>query len=114
MLSHDDEDSLEKKASPAPEDGASSQHVVRTTPVPVYTCHLYVRLEPGGPVSARVGNLPEIELTAPSQREAMQQSVAAFKAAVARYREEGGEIPFAEPPLAKSDDEQEFLIPVHL
>ena len=82
--------------------------------VPVFNCVVHVApRDADGTVVARVANLPGIEGRGRSEREALTQIVAAFKAAVAAKVAAGEAVPFIEPaPLAAGETQR--LIAVHL
>jgi hypothetical protein len=82
--------------------------------VPVFNC--VVNVGPtgaDGPIIARVANLAGIEGSGRSEREALAQVVAAFKAAVAAKVAAGETIPFIDPVPPKAGETQR-LIAVHL
>ena len=82
--------------------------------VPVFNCVVHVTpRDADGTVIARVANLPGIEGRGKSEREALAQAVAAFKAAVAAKVAAGEAIPFIEPPQPAGGETQR-LIAVHL
>jgi predicted RNase H-like HicB family nuclease len=83
--------------------------------VPVYNCH--ARLSPPdveGWITGRCCNLPEIQARGKTQREALAGLVAAFKAAITRYRNAGQSIPWTEAPAKAGPGEEERWIAVHL
>lgn len=89
--------------------------VVKLTPVPVYNCRVYLSgPSAAGVVTARCANLPELSVTAPSEREALQRIVTDFKAALVRYQSSSTPIPFLEPPSPAEPGERQRLIGVHL
>src|SRR5690606_33291016 len=61
--------------------------------VPVYNCHLYLASSQDGSVTARSSTLPEVVAAGRTEREALQNVVTAFKAAITRYQVRGKEIP---------------------
>jgi len=84
-------------------------------PVPVFNCVVHVSPPSAdGTVVARVVNLAGIEGRGRSEREALAQVVAAFKAAVASYHTKGETIPFLAQPAKPVPGETERLIAVHL
>lgn len=88
--------------SPAPKD------------VPVFNCVVHVApADPDGVVVARVANLAGIEGRGRSEREALAQVVATFKATVASKLAAGETIPFVEPGQPGPSEIQR-LIAVHL
>ena len=82
-------------------------------PIPVFNCVVYVSPVAGG-VRARVANLPGLECTAASEREALAKIVPAFKQRVAELMQSDTPIPWIEPPAPAEPGEQKRLIPVHL
>jgi hypothetical protein len=82
--------------------------------VPVFNCIVYVaRPAVDGTVVARAANLPGIEGRGKSERGALAQVVAAFKAHIGAKVAAGETIPFAQPaPLATGETQR--LIAVHL
>ena len=82
--------------------------------VPVFNCVVHVAPpDAEGTVIARVANLPGLEARGRSEREALTQIVAAFKAAVAAQVAAGETIQFIEPPQPSAGETQR-LIAVHL
>ena len=82
--------------------------------VPVFNCVVHVAPpDAGGIVVARVANLPGFEGRGRSEREALAQAVAAFKATVAAKTAAGEAIPFIDPPAPAAGQTQR-LIAVHL
>lgn len=82
-------------------------------PPPAYSCLIYVRPVEGG-ISARVANLPGIEITSSSERAALQKVVPAFRDMVAECVREGREIPWIDPPLPIDQAESRRIMPIHL
>ena len=83
--------------------------------VAVFNCVVNVaRANVDGTVVARVANLPGIEGRGQSEREALGQAVAAFKAFVAEHHAAGRPIPWRDPPVASAPGEVQRLIAVHL
>ena len=82
--------------------------------VPVFSCIVYVSADALGGTRARVANLPGLECTAASEREALAKIVPAFKQRVAELVRSETSIPWIEPPLAAEPGEQKRFIPVHL
>ncbi len=80
--------------------------------VPVFDCTVLVSKIDGQYV-ARCATLPDVSATGASERAALQQIVAAFKAEVQKY-ETREAIPFLSPPLTASVDEEVRLLAVHL
>jgi predicted RNase H-like HicB family nuclease len=84
-------------------------------PVPVFNCVVHVaRAAADGTVVARVTNLAGIEGRGRTEREALAQAVAAFKAAVSHYHASGEPIPWLPVTEATSAGELQRLIAVHL
>ena len=82
-------------------------------PVPVFNCVVHVAPAADGMIVARVANLAGIEGRGGSEREALAQAVAAFKAAVSRYHTAGEPIPWLADVQPKPGETQR-LIAVHL
>jgi len=82
--------------------------------VPVFNCIVHVASAADGTIIARVANLAGIEGRGRSEREALAQAVAAFKAVVSRYHAAGEPIPWLESPARPLPGESERLIAVHL
>ena len=82
--------------------------------VPVFNCLVYLSRDAGGGVRARVANLPGLECTASSEREALGKIVPAFKRRIAELMHAGTPIPWIEPPSPAEAGEQTRFIPVHL
>ena len=82
--------------------------------IPVFSCIVYVSPTAGGGVRARVANLPRLECTAASEREALGKVVAAFKQRVSELMRSETAIPWTEPPSPAETGEQKRFIPVHL
>src|SRR5258708_24068942 len=82
--------------------------------VPVYNCHVLVApRDAEGWIVARASALPEVTARGRSEREALGNVVATFKAAVVRYTSDGGQGPWATPPLARPPDHQGRWIAIH-
>ena len=82
---------------------------------PVFNCIVNVApASEGGPVIARVANLAGIEGRGRTEREALAQVVAAFKAVVAKYHAAGETIPWLVETLPPATGEVQRLIAVHL
>lgn len=83
--------------------------------VPVFNCRVLVSPRNGeGVIVARAAEIAGIEGRGESEREALQQVVAAFKSLVAQFHQAGTPIPWLDPPHAKQPDDQERFIAVHL
>ena len=82
--------------------------------VPVFNCIVYVSTDAGGGVRARVANLPGIECTAASEREALGKIVLAFKQRIGELMHGKTQIPWMDPPNPAEPGEQKRFIPVHL
>ncbi len=83
--------------------------------VPVFDCHVIVSPpDERGVVVARMSRLPNISGRGPTEREALQQLVSAFKAAAQDHLSSGEEIPWVDESLTPGEGESERWIPVHL
>lgn len=82
--------------------------------VPVFNCIVYVSRDAGGGVRARVANLPGLDCTAASEREALGKIVAAFKRNIGEQMRNKAQIPWIDPPTPAEAGEQTRFIPVHL
>jgi hypothetical protein len=82
--------------------------------VPVFSCIVFVCADTDGGVRARVANLPGIQFTASSEREALAKIVPAFKQRIAELLQNETSIPWIEPPAPIEAGEQQRFIPVHL
>jgi hypothetical protein len=83
--------------------------------VPVFNCVINVVKEDAtGACLARVANLDGIEVRAPSERQALSQAVAAFKAFVSERHAQSEPIPWISPPRDAGPGEVQRLIAVHL
>jgi hypothetical protein len=83
--------------------------------VPVYNCVVHVsRAAADGTVVARVVNLAGIEVCGRSEREALSQAVASFKAAVSKCHAVGEPIPWLTDPAAPAADQMQRFVAVHL
>jgi hypothetical protein len=83
--------------------------------IPVFNCRVLVSAkDSAGLVLARAAEVAGIEARGPSEREALQQVVAAFKALVKQHHESGTQIPWLAEPLARQPGDQERFIAVHL
>jgi hypothetical protein len=91
----------------------SSDHS-KPAEIPVFNCIVYVSSDAGGGVRARVANLPGLECTAASEREALGKIVPAFKQRVGELMHSETPIPWIEPPTPAEPGEQKRFIPVHL
>jgi hypothetical protein len=86
-----------------------------TADVPVYNCHVLVApRDAEGWIVARASALPEATGRGRSEREALTQVVAAFKAVILRSTADGGQVSWSSPPLALQPGDQERWIAVHL
>jgi len=84
-------------------------------PVPVFNCVVHIAPPAAdGTIVACVANLAGIECRGRSEREALVQVVAAFKAAVGRYHAAGEPIPWLSESTSLAPGETERLIAVHL
>lgn len=82
--------------------------------VPVFSCIVHVSRSAEGGVQARVANLPDIEATAATERQALAKVVGQFKERVGELLRLGQPIPWIDPPLPLGPDQQQRLIAVHL
>lgn len=82
--------------------------------VPVFNCIVHVIRNEDGSVTARVANLTNVVCTASSERDALARIVKEFKKVIKQFAEQGGNIPWVEPPSPKEPNEQSRFIPVHL
>jgi len=81
--------------------------------VPVFNCIVYISSDADS-VKARVANLPDLEVTASSEREALAQLVPAFKQRVSDLMQSETPIPWIDPPIPAEPGELQRFIPVHL
>jgi len=81
--------------------------------IPTFNCLVYVCSVDGG-VRARVANLDGIEITASDERTALSKIVPAFKAKVEQILADHESIPWIDPPLQATGEEQTRFIPIHL
>ena len=106
---------MEENASPEHSHGLPLTDPSANDAVPVFDCHVLVRGPDGeGRFTARAAALPGITGEGPTERDALRNVVAEFKAAVARYLEAGETIPWSSAPEQAGADEVERWIPVHL
>lgn len=91
------------------------QHSVEIGEVPVFNCVVNVA-QPNaeGMVVARVANLAGIEARGKTEREALSQIVAAFKAEMKRLHDAGAPVPWLDPVEKPQPNESQRLIAVHL
>lgn len=80
---------------------------------PAFTCHVYLTTLPDGQLRADVANLAGITVTAGSERSALQQTVAVFKAQLAKHLAAGEAIPWRTPPEKPAGAVERFL-PMHM
>jgi hypothetical protein len=106
---------MDENAQDKPDPPTELPVVGERASVPVFDCHVIVSLadERGG-VTARMTRLPTIIGSGPTEREALQKLVAAFKAAAQGYLSRGEEIPWTDEALVPDEGESERWIPVHL
>jgi hypothetical protein len=81
---------------------------------PVFNCIVNVAPAEDGVVIARVANLAGIEGRGRTEREALAQVVATFKAVVAKYHAAGEAIPWVEHPANPLPGETQRFVAVHL
>jgi len=82
--------------------------------VPTFACLIYVSPTDDGKVSARVANLDGFEMTAATERDALQRISKQFKAHVLQKTEAGETIAWIDPPPKPAENEKVRSIPVHL
>jgi hypothetical protein len=83
--------------------------------VPVYNCVVIVSpRNDAGMVHARCASVAGIDAAGRSEREALSQVVAAFKATVARHLAADLPIPWIDPPAQPAPGEQQRFVAVHL
>jgi hypothetical protein len=88
---------------------------MRSPDVPVYNCVVIVSLaDQAGQVRARCATIAGLEAVGRSEREALAQVVAAFKATIARHLAAGLPIPWIDPPMQPAAGEEQRYIGVHL
>jgi len=85
-----------------------------TGSVPVFNCVVHVGRCPDGSFVAHVANLPGIQASGKTEREALASAVTAFKSTVARYYGADEAIPFVENYPRPQPGQTERLIAVHL
>jgi len=83
-------------------------------PTPVFNCIVNVASTKDGRVVARVANLAGIEAQGRTEREALAQAVATFKAAVAQRHAAGEAIPWLPETRQLQPGETQRFIAVHL
>jgi hypothetical protein len=83
--------------------------------VPVYNCVVIVSPRAAdGMVRARCATVAGIDFAGRSEREALSQVVAAFKATIARHLAADLPVPWIDPPAQPNPGEQQRFIAVHL
>lgn len=83
--------------------------------VPVFNCVVLVSPRADdGLITARAAELVGLTARAKTEREALTQLVAAFKAVVARHHAANEPIPWLQPPLSPAPGDSQRLIAVHL
>jgi hypothetical protein len=91
------------------------RHVSPPESVPVFNCLVLVApRNAAGNIVARAANLADISSEAPTEREALQKLVPAFKARLAEFHASGEPIPWLDPPHPPAAGEQQRWIAVHL
>jgi len=85
-----------------------------TGSVPVFNCVVHVGRSPDGSFLAHVANLPGIQASGKTEREALTSVVATFKSTLARYHAAGEAIPLVESYPRPQPGQSERLIAVHL
>ena len=94
--------------------GLNTSNHLNPSDVPVFNCIVYISPDSGGGVRARVANLPGLECTAASERDALSTIVPAFKQRVGELMRSKTPIPWIEPPTPAESEEDTRYIPVHL
>src|SRR5688500_19026143 len=103
------------EASPGDEQSHRVRYVSPPESVPVFNCLVLVApRNSAGVVVVRAANLAGLCAEAPSEREALQKLVPAFKATLAEYHASGEPIPWLDPPQTPATGEQQRWIAVHL
>ena len=88
---------------------------MKSPDVPVYNCVVIVSpRDEAGMVCARCATIAGIDAAARSEREALSQVVAAFKATIARHLAADLPIPWIDPPAQPAPGQQQRFIAVHL
>ena len=91
------------------------RHISPPVEVPVFNCLVLVApRNAAGNVVARAANLEGFSAEAPTEREALQKLVPAFKAKLAEHHASGEPIPWLDPPHPPAAGEQQRWIAVHL
>lgn len=101
-------------SDPASNSLPGKRHGVPLGPVPVFNCIVNLSPAEQGGVNAVVANLPELAITAVSEREALQRIVAEFKRIVGLRHAAGDPIGWQDPPQPLPPGGQQRLIAVHL
>lgn len=100
---------------PADEPDPSVRPLGQPAAIPVFNCRVLVSPKDStGMVLARAAEVAGIEARAPSEREALQTVVKAFKALVKQHHESGTPLPWLAESLARQAGDQERFIAVHL
>ena len=94
--------------------GLNASNRSKPTDVPVFNCIVYISPNSDGGVRARVANLPGLECTAASERDALSKIVPTFKQRVSELMRSETPIPWIEPPPPAESEEETRRIPVHL
>lgn len=82
--------------------------------VPVYNCHVYLSPpDEQGTIAVRAASLAEVSAQGRSEREALRNIVASFKAAVGGYMARGEPIPWLAEPQQPAPGETQRFVPVH-
>ncbi|GAB5404499.1 MAG: hypothetical protein Aurels2KO_27300 [Aureliella sp.] len=103
---------MEKKESSSRPSGSIPLEQV-AAPVPVFNLTVLVR-PTGGSFSARIANLDVETVQASTPRDAISRICSAAKVLLRTQHETKQEIPWITEPTAKRDDENQFMVPVHL
>ena len=81
--------------------------------VPAFGCVVYIS-KSDGLVRGRVANLDGLCVEAPTERGVLGKIVPAFRERVAALLASDEEIPWIDPPMEKSENEEERFLPIHL
>ena len=108
-----DENSAEEDSDEQPE-RPRVNIIGESEAVPVYNCAVIISRLESGKIHGQVANLEDIEVTAPAEREVLQEVIRLFKKEIGKYIEAKQPIPWVEPPKKPAKDQVEKLIAVHL
>jgi hypothetical protein len=96
---------------------SDSRHnsAIPTGPVPVFNCVMNIGpADDPGQVIAQGANLREIRAVGRTEREALAQAVATFKALVSQAHQSGISLPWIEPPEPPQPGQVQRFVAVHL